>query len=249
MLPPVSFSSSCAWRKSLHSRGQWPTNPHIHIEHVDKAEGADRLSAILRAIAEAQDKERISIGDLLEALKRRALGALMFIFAIITALPMPPGVSAVVGAPLVFLTAQLMLGMNAWLPKIITDRSLSRVDFTRVVNAAAPWLARAESIMKPRFEFLAKRPAIYVVGFVAFFMALLGAAAHPGRQHGALDRDLHHRAGPARARRHLDHHRRGRRDRLDGRRRGDLLGADHLDDQPRLQLLRLGAPPPPMPTV
>ena len=155
-------------------------DPHIHIEHVDKAEGADRLSAILKAIAEAQDKERISIGDLLEALKRRALGALMFIFAIITALPMPPGVSAVVGAPLVFLTAQLMLGMNAWLPKIITDRSLSRVDFTRVMNAAAPWLARAEGIMKPRFEFLAKRPAIYVVGFVAFFMALLVLLPIPG---------------------------------------------------------------------
>ena len=155
-------------------------DPHIHIEHVDKAEGADRLSAILKAIAEAQDRERISIGDLLEALKRRALGALMFIFAIITALPMPPGVSAVVGAPLVFLTAQLMLGMNAWLPKIITDRSLSRVDFTRVMNAAAPWLARAEGIMKPRFEFLAKRPAIYVVGFVAFFMALLVLLPIPG---------------------------------------------------------------------
>jgi hypothetical protein len=155
-------------------------DPHIHIEHVDKAEGADRLSAILAAIADAQDKERISIGDLLEALKRRALGALMFIFAIITALPMPPGVSAVVGAPLVFLTAQLMLGMNAWLPKIITDRSLSRVDFQRVVKAASPWLARAESVMKPRFEFLAKRPAIYVVGFVAFFMALLVLLPIPG---------------------------------------------------------------------
>lgn len=154
--------------------------PHIHIEHVDKAEGADRLSAILRIIAEAQDRERISIGDLLEALKRRALGALMFIFAIVTALPMPPGVSAVVGAPLVFLTAQLMLGMNAWLPRLISDRSLSRVDFTRVVNAAGPWLARAESIMKPRFEFLAKRPSIYVVGFVAFCMALLVLLPIPG---------------------------------------------------------------------
>src|SRR5688572_7717655 len=94
----------------------------IHIGHVDRAEGADRLSAILKAIAEAQDKDRISIGDLLEALRRRALGALMFIFAVPTALPMPPGVSAIVGAPLLFLSFQLMLGMKPWLPKIITDR-------------------------------------------------------------------------------------------------------------------------------
>ncbi len=154
-------------------------NP-IHIESVDKAEGADRLSAILVAIAEADDRDRISVGDLLQALKRRALGALMFIFAIITALPMPPGVSAVVGAPLVFLSAQLMLGMNAWLPRIITDRSLSRVDFHRVVRAASPWLARAEGIMRPRFEFLARRPAVHVMGLVAFVMALLVLLPIPG---------------------------------------------------------------------
>ena len=152
----------------------------IHIETVDRAEGADRLSAILTAIAEAEDRDRISVGDLLEALKRRALGALMFIFAIITALPMPPGVSAIVGAPLVFLAGQLMLGMNAWLPKLISDRSLSRVDFHRVVRVASPWLARAEGIMRPRFTFLARRPAIHLIGFVALVMALLVLLPIPG---------------------------------------------------------------------
>lgn len=158
------------------------TEQHVEIDlsKVDKAEGADRLSAILMAIAQAEDRDRISIGDLLEALKRRALGALLFIFAIITALPMPPGVSAIVGAPLVFLSAQLMLGMNAWLPRVITDRSLSRVDFHRVMKAASPWLARAESIMRPRLELLAKRPGIYVAGFVAFFMSLLVLLPIPG---------------------------------------------------------------------
>lgn len=152
----------------------------IHIENVDKAEGADRLSAILTAIAEAEDRDRISVGDLLQALRRRALGALMFIFAVITALPMPPGVSAIVGAPLVFLTAQLMLGMNAWLPRIISDRSLTRVDFHRVVRVAAPWLARAEGIMKPRLEFLTRRPVIHLLGLVAFCMALLVLLPIPG---------------------------------------------------------------------
>jgi hypothetical protein len=145
----------------------------IRIEHVDRAEGADRLSAILKAIAEAQDKDRISIGDLLEALRRRALGALMFIFAVPTALPMPPGVSAIVGAPLLFLSFQLMLGMKPWLPKIITDRSLSRVDFEKVVTTVAPWLAKAESIMKPRLQFLAQRPSVYLVGFACLLLSII----------------------------------------------------------------------------
>lgn len=148
-------------------------DPEIDLKHVDKAEGADRLSAILTAIAEAEDKDRISVGDLLEALKRRALGALIFIFSVPTALPMPPGVSAVLGAPLLFLTVQLMLGMKPWLPKLITDRSLSRVDFRRVVTTVAPWLARAENIMRPRLTFLATRPAVYLVGLVSAVMAII----------------------------------------------------------------------------
>lgn len=147
--------------------------PPIHVEHVDAAEGADRLSAILVAIAQAQDKERISIGDLLAALRRRALGALMFIFAVPTALPMPPGVSAILGAPLLFLSAQLMLGMKPWLPRLITGRSLSRVDFEKVVTKVAPWLARAEAIMRPRLSFLAHRPAIHLIGLVALILSIV----------------------------------------------------------------------------
>lgn len=148
-------------------------DPPIHIEHVDRAEGADRLSAILTAIAEAQGHDRISIGDLLEALRHRALGALMFIFAAPTALPMPPGVSAIVGAPLLFLAVQLMLGMKPWLPKFITDRSLSRVDFLRVISVIAPWLARAEKIMRPRLTFLAHRPFVYLLGLTCLILSLV----------------------------------------------------------------------------
>lgn len=136
-------------------------------------EGADKLSEILVSIAQTQDRDRISIGDLLVALHRRALGALLFIFAVPTALPMPPGVSAVVGAPLLFLSAQLALGMRPWLPKFITDRSLSRVDFEKVVTTTAPWLARAENIMRPRLELVAQGPAVHVIGLVALVMSIV----------------------------------------------------------------------------
>ncbi|MDB5541931.1 MAG: transporter permease [Devosia sp.] len=148
-------------------------DPEIDPTQVHPAEGAERLSAILMAIATVEGKERISVGDLLEALKRRALGALIFIFAVPTALPMPPGVSAVLGAPLLFLTVQLMLGMKPWLPRIITERSLSRVDFHRVVTTVAPWLARAENVMRPRITFLAKRPPVYFIGLVSVVMAIV----------------------------------------------------------------------------
>jgi hypothetical protein len=148
-------------------------DPRINVEQVPPDEGADRLSAILTAIAKGQDRERISIGDLLHALEHRAIGALMFIFAVPNAIPVPPGVSAVLGAPLIFLSFQLMIGRRPWLPRIITDRSLSRVDFEKVVNLAAPWLAKAERLMRPRLTFLAAPPAEYVVGAICLILSLI----------------------------------------------------------------------------
>lgn len=148
-------------------------HPDIDLSGIDKTEGADRLSAILNAIANSGDKDRISILDLLDALRRRALGALIFIFAVPTALPMPPGVSAIVGAPLLFLTVQLMLGMKPWLPRLISERSLPRADFQRVVTTVSPWLSRAERLMRPRLTFLAHRPAIFLVGFTSVLMAVI----------------------------------------------------------------------------
>lgn len=148
-------------------------DPTIDVDKVPPDEGADRLSAILTAIAKGQHRDRISIADLLHALEHRAIGALMFIFAVPNAIPVPPGVSAVLGAPLIFLSFQLMIGSRPWLPRLITDRSLSRVDFEKVVDLAAPWLARAERMMRPRFAFLASPPAVYLVGAVCLLLSII----------------------------------------------------------------------------
>ncbi len=144
-----------------------------HITGEDHGSAEFRLSAILAEIASGPEEDRISIGDLLVALKRRALGALIFIFAVPVALPLPPGVSTVFGAPLLFLTAQLMLGMKPWLPKIITNRSLKRGEFQKIVGAVGPWLHRAESVMKPRLGFVGQRPFVYLLGLMCLILSTI----------------------------------------------------------------------------
>lgn len=57
--------------------------------------------------------------------------------------------------------------------RLITDRSLSRVDFEKVVTVVTPWLARAEGIMRPRFTFLAGRPSVYVVGLLCLILSII----------------------------------------------------------------------------
>jgi hypothetical protein len=139
----------------------------------DHASPDFRLSALLAEIAEGPEEDRISIGDLLGLLKRRALGALIFIFAVPVALPLPPGVSTVFGAPLLFLTAQLMLGMKPWLPGIITNRSLKRSEFKKIITTVSPWLHRAENVMKPRLSFVGQRPFVYLLGLMCLVLSTI----------------------------------------------------------------------------
>ncbi|MDO8300688.1 exopolysaccharide biosynthesis protein [Lacisediminimonas sp.] len=137
------------------------------------------FSEALRALADDTSRERIAISDLLAALGDRAIGALMFIFAVPNVLPTPPGTSTVLGPPLIFLAAQLAFGRKPWLPKFITKRSLARTDFLALINRIVPWLERAEKLLRPRATFLASPPMEYVVGLMCLVLAVVLALPIP----------------------------------------------------------------------
>jgi hypothetical protein len=138
-------------------------------EHAKKL----ALSEVLRALSEDSGRTRISIGDLLTALGDRALGALLFIFAAPNILPTPPGTSAILGAPLMFLALQLSFGRKPWLPALITQRSMLREDFQALIRRIAPWLAKAEKLLRPRLSMLSEPPMEYVLGFICLLLALI----------------------------------------------------------------------------
>lgn len=140
---------------------------------------ANRLSTILSSIAGDETRERVSIADVFAAMGDRAFGALILIFALPNIVPTPPGTSAITGAPLVFLSFQLMLGMQPWLPRVIADRSLSRTDFAAIVTRIVPWLARGEQFLRPRLEGFVRPPAEYGLGLMAFILAILLALPIP----------------------------------------------------------------------
>jgi hypothetical protein len=131
------------------------------------------LSDLLHGLAHQDGRERISVHDLIEALGDRALGALMFLLAMPNALPMPPGTSAVLGAPLVFLSAQLMFGRRPWLPRVLSSRSMARADFALLVRRIGPWLRRGERLLRPRLGWLARPPLEYAIGAVCLLLAIV----------------------------------------------------------------------------
>lgn len=131
------------------------------------------LSIVLSELAAQKSVERISVGELLAALNDRAMAALLLMFALPNVIPTPPGTSAVLGAPLVFLAAQLTFGRRPWLPGFISRRSMPHSYFAAFVVRAVPWLQRAERMLQPRAQWLSRPPLEYGVGAVCLLMSVI----------------------------------------------------------------------------
>ncbi|SON57188.1 Exopolysaccharide synthesis, ExoD [Hartmannibacter diazotrophicus] len=152
---------------------QSPEIAEIDEMNAEERPRGGRLSDILRTLADDDTQARISLADLVDALRHRAHGALLFIFAVPNVLPTPPGTSAILGAPLIFLAFQLALSRKPWLPKIIANRSMARSDFSRIVERVLPWLARAERLLKPRLTPIVYPPGQNIIGAVCFLLSII----------------------------------------------------------------------------
>lgn len=146
----------------------------VHSGSVRDSNGR-RLSDILTALACDETRDRISVGDLLGVFGTQAYGALIFIFAAPNALPFAvPGLSAILGAPLLFLTWQLTVGRpHPWLPGAIRNRSFGRQDFQRLTRRIVPWLQRVERMIRPRLAMLTEPLAERLIGGVALALAVI----------------------------------------------------------------------------
>lgn len=125
-----------------------------------------RLSEILTDIASDTSRERIAMADIRNAMGDRAFGALMFVFAAPNTLPVnAPGVSVVLGIPLLFLSLQLMVGFPVpWLPRALVQHTVRRERFAKVMQYVVPWMRRAEKLSRPRWSWLAVGLAERLIG-------------------------------------------------------------------------------------
>lgn len=138
-----------------------------------------KLSQILEELAADTSRTRISIADLVQAMHGRAFGALLLIFALPNALPAIPGTSGILGMPLLFLSAQMMLGRQPWLPKFISLRSMPRDDFANLVERVNPWLEWADRFSAPRLQGLTEPFAQRMLGGFCLLLSIVLALPVP----------------------------------------------------------------------
>jgi hypothetical protein len=138
------------------------------------------LSERLSQIVEESGPDRLSFSELAAQLHSRAWGGMLFIFAAINVLPLPPGTSAFFAIPLLIVSAQMVFGRESpWFPARLDRRGVTKQELSRLVGKVQ-WLeARVERIFKPRIPRLTGQTAARVIGAICFLLALVAAIPVP----------------------------------------------------------------------
>ena len=133
-----------------------------------------RLSRLFRDLA-AEGRDVVSVGDIAHAMRDRSFGAFLLAFSIPCILPLPPFTTIVLGIPLVLITWQMVLGRGEiWLPKFLTNRSVSGEKFKDWTKKGMKTLLFIEKAVKPRDWSLMRNPSIErAVAIFMFCVAVL----------------------------------------------------------------------------
>lgn len=132
-----------------------------------------QLSQLFTKLAEDAE-DRVTMGSIRDALGTRSFAALLVLFAVFNLLPLPPGTSAVLGLPLLIVSAQMMLGSKrVWLPQFVTRKSLSAEQFRSIMARVIPRLNQLERYIKPRYWPFWRRRGDRVIGIVSFLLAIV----------------------------------------------------------------------------
>jgi len=138
------------------------------------------LSQRLAQIVKETNDERLSFTELAAQLDSRAWGGLLFIFAAINVLPLPPGTSVFFAIPLMIVSVQMVLGRSSpWFPARIDRRGVKKTELERLIAKITGLEARIERVLKPRMASLTTPAATRLIGVVCFLLAILAAIPIP----------------------------------------------------------------------
>jgi hypothetical protein len=141
-------------------------------DQPDDQEDVRSLAVILRDLCAGEGE--VTIGEIVEAFGRRAFGALLLVFSVPNLLPLPPGSSTVLGAPLVLLAPQVAIGVRVpWLPKGLKARRMSRPDLRKAFDRLIPWLDRIEQASRPRLTWMFGSLGDRLIGLACTLLALV----------------------------------------------------------------------------
>lgn len=118
----------------------------------------------------------VSIREILELIGRRAYGPLLLIVGLISISP----ATIIPGATWAFATLTLIIAIQLlfhrktpWLPRSALDMKLSEQKLGAFVRASRPTAKFIDKIVRPRLQFLAQAPGIWIIALLIMAAALI----------------------------------------------------------------------------
>ena len=120
------------------------------------------------------ESEKVTVGEIIDALDARSFGLAVLLFSLPSVVPMPPGVPTVVGIILLIVSIQMVIGReDLYLPGILSKRAFDRKMLVGAFTGLAPKLAVVERVMKPRLLFMTGRVGSIFIGIIVLVMAFV----------------------------------------------------------------------------
>ena len=141
-----------------------------------------RISEALALILVSHTTERISVGQLLDALADHGFGLLILVPALFNAIPGPhiPGFSLPFAIALVVLGAQLAMGWSSpWVPGRMRRWSVTSTGFARFLNRVLPTIRKVEGWLRPRPSWLTDPIGTQVIGVAVILQSVVLALPIP----------------------------------------------------------------------
>ena len=130
------------------------------------------LSRLLSQLGEGQGQ--LTVGEMIDHFGERAFGAMLFAFSVPNLLPLPPGSSTVLGAPLLILAPQLMFGVHTpWLPRSLKRKAVDRAVLAKAFSRLTPHLRKLERLTGPRLDAMFGPVGDRLIGLVITVLALV----------------------------------------------------------------------------
>lgn len=131
------------------------------------------FSQVIADLGEDGDP-KLYLGELVNAFGERGFGALMLFLGLLNALPLPPGSTTVLGAPLLLLSLQLLFRFDQlWLPKWALKSAIDRAGYRKASARVIKPLRWVERLSKPRWPVLTGPTSEVLIGLVCSVLAFI----------------------------------------------------------------------------
>ncbi len=121
-----------------------------------------------------KDDPKLYLGELVDAFGERGFGALMVFLGLLNALPLPPGSTTVLGAPLLLLCGQLLFRADqVWLPKWALKSSIDRAGYRKTTGRVLKPIRMFERLSKPRLPMMTSELSERLIGLAGCVLAVI----------------------------------------------------------------------------